>query len=404
MLVVGCVFSVVRFKRDWSVLGITKIKGFHLSVLLLAIPFAFAGLGSPYENWVAVLLAFLLVVIIGLGYSFFVLTNTSDERKKLVDYMNFILFILGILVSAQIVSYYAMNCKSIDEFLIVASNKTINLGWAGPNNVAPILSLAIPVTFVRCIKKNKLVPLYIILIVFYYILLLCLGCRGALLLSVVAFPFMSFYVASKTENKFQFGFTLSMLFVVAVVLIGFYGSEILRLITPLLDRGFDSSDRIESLYPEAIAVFKRWPICGAGWDYKLGVSSSGGSNNSYTPYWYHSTFFQIIANMGIIGLVFFAIYYYWRFRSFSPLLKTHKGLGLLSSVLIWEGYGMIDTNYFGPTFFIMTILISFTVESYSDENKGLALDIFPFRGLLTKIQTKKLSVENISHENEEKEK
>lgn len=399
LLLVGCIFSVVRFKRDWSVLGITKIKGFHFSVLLLAIPFAFGGLGSPYENWVAVLVAFLLVVVVGLGYSFFVVTNTGEERKKLVEYMSFIFFVLGLLVSAQIVTFYGRNCSTWEECLAIKGN--FNIGWAGKNNVAPVLALAIPVTFIRCVKKNKIVPLYIVLIVFYYALLIILSCRGALLFAVVAFPFMAFYVASKTENKFQFGFTISMLFVGAVVLIGFYGNEIIKVITPLLDKGFDSSSRIESLYPEAIEVFKRWPACGAGWDYKLGVRVEGAENNGYTPYWYHSTFFQVVADMGIIGIIFFLIYYYWRLRSFAPIVKTPTGLALLVSVLIWEGYGMIDTNYFGPTFFIMTILISFTVESASDLDKGLALDVFPLRRLLAKLKAKQLSVEIVPSEPEE---
>lgn len=393
LLVVGFIFSLVYFKRDWSVLGIKKIKGFHFALILLIIPFALGGLGSPYENGLAVFLAFLLVAVIAFGYTFFVVTN-AKEKSDLMDYMIKVLFVLGVVASFELITLFATSCNSIEELKsFILDKNSFKLGWAGANNVAPVISMAIPATFALCIKKNKATPIFVAIIALEYILILSTGCRGSILFSILALPIMLFYITIKTENKMAFCTSICVLFVVGIVLVGKYGRFISSILTSLLDRGFDSSSRVEWLYPEAIQTFKTWPIFGAGWDYRLGERVEGGPNDGYTPYWYHSTFFQVLANMGICGIIFFVIFYVWRYRLVLSLLNKPYALALTLSIALFDAYGMIDTNFFGPTFFIMLACISFTIEHSVPEKQCTAFGARPFKTLFAWLEKYRKTVE-----------
>ncbi|MDE7373202.1 MAG: hypothetical protein K2N18_03985, partial [Clostridia bacterium] len=165
LLVVGAVFNLVRFRRDrqnWAILHPTKIKGFHCAFIALIIPFAFGGVGSPYEHPLAVLAALALVVVFALVYTFMMVTNRDSEKKsELGVYMLKILFVSGILVSLQLIIYFA-RLGGIENIKQAILAREINLGWAGKNNVAPIISMCIPAGFYFSIKKSKFSPLFVL--------------------------------------------------------------------------------------------------------------------------------------------------------------------------------------------------------------------------------------------------
>lgn len=365
VLFAAIIFSLIRFKRDWSVLHVTRIKGFHLSVIALIIPFAFGGVGSPYEHPLAVLAALGIVILMALGYTFMYVTNrTSDQREKLPDYMLKILFSIGIVVSLELIVYFA-KLGGIENIKNAILTKEIHLGWAGKNNVAPIIAMCIPASMYFCIKKSKLAPIFALIALLQYALLLTTGCRGAILFATLALPAMLFYTIVKTQNKVGFGVTVCAVFVVAIFLVAYFGEFVSDVVDTIIGRGLDSAGRTDGLYPLAWATFKRWPIFGAGWDYRLGELAS----SNYTPYWYHSTALQIIATMGIVGAIAFIFFYFWRYRSLLVLRKNPAFVALLASLLLFDAYGMIDTNFFGPTFFLILLCISLVADISLPEDK-----------------------------------
>jgi len=368
VLLVGMLVNLIRFKHDKTCLHPTKIKGFHCALLALAVPFAFGGVGSPYEHPLAVLAALALVLVFGVGYTYFFVTNNdSENKKKLPEYMIKVLFAAGIVIVLQIIVYFS-RLDGLESFLAAVNGKSIALGWAGPNNVAPTLSLCIPAAFYLCIKHNKLSPIFAVIALFEYALLFTTGCRGAILFTTIALLPMIFYVICKSEKRALFCITVSAVFLVAIVLIGYYGEYFGNVLGTLLGKGLSSSGRTDGVYPEAIETFKRWPFFGAGWDYRIG-DLIGGANDGYSPYWYHSTVLQILANMGIVGLITFVFFYFWRYRSFLELRKNPAVMALAAGTALFDAYGMVDTNFFGPTFFILLLLISLVVDLNLPENR-----------------------------------
>ena len=393
VLLVGALFNLIRYKRSLSLLSPTKIKGFHCSVIALAIPFALGGAGSPTEKPLAILASFALILVAGVSYSFFVVTQDEQDRKGMAEYILKVLFAMGVVICAQMIVYFS-SFDSKQDVLNAIISKNIALGWAGPNNVAPVLSMTVPATLYFCIKKNKATPLFAIMATLEYIFIISTGCRGAIIFTTIAMPAMCLYVMAKSENKVLFGVTLSVLFAAIIFVCAYYGEYVSKILTTILNKGLDSSGRVEMLYPEAIEVFKKWPLFGSGWDYHLG----GMAHNNYTPYWYHSTALQILATMGIVGAIGFAFFYFFRYRTFLVARKNPAAVMLLCGTILFDAYGMIDTNFFGPTFFIMLLIMTFAVEinlpaskcrAFGGHNPFVEIADF-FKRLFAKLSVKKL--------------
>lgn len=365
VLFVGILFNLIFFKRRLDPLKPSNIKGFTCSLIALVIPFALGGVGSPYEHPLAVVAALALIFVMALGYCcFFVSLNDAPDKQDLPKYVLKILFASGIVISIQLLINYA-RFDSIDQILEAIALKNVHLGWAGPNNSAPMLSMSIPATLYFCIKKNRLTPIFAALALLEYVLIIATGCRGAVLFTTLAMPAMLFYVAVKSENRLSFCLTVCVLFAVAVFLLAYFGKETAQVLSVMLNKGLDSSGRDSALYPEAWSVFKAHPIFGAGFDYRLGELV----HNNYTPYWFHSTALQIVATMGIVGVISFAFFYFWRYRTFLTLAKNPAVLALLAGHALFDAYGMIDTNFFGPSFFLMLLIMTIAVEVNLPANK-----------------------------------
>lgn len=387
LLIVGFIFSLIRFKRDWTCLHPKNMKGFYLSLILLIIPFAFAGVGSPIENIYAYLAALGLIIAISFGYTFFYVTNyDSKDKSRLMDYMLKIVFFAGIVVSFQAIYFYICNASSITDCI----KTELDLGWGSKNNVSPILALCIPASLYFCIKKTKFVPFFLATAFLEYGIILLGYSRGSILVATIALPILLIYVLCKTESKKYYGFTLLFFVVVIATLVGVFWNKFIGAFNITFEKGLDSSGRTDILYPMAIDTFKTWPIFGAGWDYRLGEWS----HDSYTPYWYHSTFFQILADMGICGLLFFALFYFWRYKTFLTLRKEPASICLMFALGVFDAYSMIDTNFFGPTFFIMLLTLTLVVELNVPENKCRAFSFIKF-----KEPKEKLIEENVDEKN-----
>ncbi len=365
LLFAALIFNLIRFKPDFSFMHPKRIKGFHLSMLALIIPFALGGVGSAYEHPLAVIAALALVVIIGLGYTFLFATNVGSENKsELPKYMLKILLASGLLISLQLIVNFA-RAGSVEAIKQMIIGKDISIGWAGKNNVAPTIAMCIPAAFYFCLKKSKLTPLFAFIGLAEYALLFTTGCRGAILFSTLALPALILYSAVKSENKLAFCVTVCGVFVAAVVALAFMGEFVVDVLDGILGKGMNSAGRVETLYPEAFEVFRRWPIFGSGWDYRLGEMAGDG----YTPYWYHSTAVQVLATMGVVGVISFAAFYFWRYKTFLSLRKRPDAVMLLAGLALFDAYGMIDTNFFGPTFFVMLMCITLVVEVNVPEGK-----------------------------------
>lgn len=131
-----------------------------------------------------------------------------------------------------------------------------------------------------------------------------------------------------------------------------------------MGKALDENGRIP-LWKDAWKNFKANPIFGTGFDYYLG-GHNGGKSDGYTPYWYHSTFFQALAATGIVGFLAWVNLEVSRLRAFLTNVSLEKWFILFGYTVFWL-YGMVDVFYYTPNgllfLFIITLAIEKSVES-----------------------------------------
>jgi hypothetical protein len=77
-------------------------------------------------------------------------------------------------------------------------------------------------------------------------------------------------------------------------------------------------------------------------------------------YWYHSTIFQILGSLGIVGLI---AYTYQEIVRIVTLLKVRSRFNLftLLSLAGFAGYSMVNVGYFVPLPFVAMLVHMFIV-------------------------------------------
>ena len=80
-------------------------------------------------------------------------------------------------------------------------------------------------------------------------------------------------------------------------------------------------------------------------------------SNNLNP-WYHSSILDILASLGIIGLVTFGIHFVQKYK----YLFNNKMFHFLLGFLLSELYGLIDVNYFNFMYLFIYVLILSTLE------------------------------------------
>jgi heme/copper-type cytochrome/quinol oxidase subunit 4 len=353
----GIIFHVIYYRPKFLPLfSEGRLKGFTLALLLITLPMALGGIGRGGRNAIAVLLVTGIMLAMSICFLFFLSTTNKRNGEAMMKYILLTMFVTGIVISIQmLIFYYRLGSYEAVEHSMIT--KDIDLGWAGANNIAPMLSMCLPANFYYAIKKKRYGFLFITLALVQYVIILSTGCRGTMLFTTMALPFMLSYTMAKTENKLGVGLTVSVCFCIGVALTAYYGPQVSKVLGFVLNKGISDSGR-DKFYLLAWNTFKDYPIFGAGWDFRLGELAGDG----YSPYWYHSTPFQILANMGLFGLVCFAIFTFWRYRAILTKGFQVEKFVIAAGLILFELYGLIDVNYFGPTFFISMLIMSFAVE------------------------------------------
>jgi O-antigen ligase len=356
--VIGLIVSTIKHKNNLSAISPKNWKGFTFSLVLLILPMSLGGMFRTGKNMLAVLAAAGLMMIITVFYLFFLLTAQKKDGR-ILKYMLHILFAAGILVCMQLITEYIRVYLSGGEAALIEylKYKLHDIGWGGPNNIAPIIAMTLPASLYFSIRYPRRSAPYILWALVQYALILSTGSRGTILIVSAAMPILLIYTFMKSGKSLQSGLTMGLAVAAGITLAAVFRKEIYFVFSEVINRGISPNGRLQ-LYAEAIRTFFRFPIFGAGWDYKLGQ----GTSDSYTPYWFHSTPLQILAFMGIIGAIFYGYFYYWRYRTF--LAKPSPAvLAVFAGALLFDLYGMIDVNFFGPTFFIMMTMMTFAAES-----------------------------------------
>jgi O-antigen ligase len=180
--------------------------------------------------------------------------------------------------------------------------------------------------------------------------------RGGILCAIPALIGMDIYCGLKIKDKKRYTiFCLGSVSLVLVVMVATLNIT-LPYIQFILERFFENSGAGDitsgriNLYIQAWEMFKTSPIIGIGTvlSVKYGVSA-----------WYHSTLFDTLAGLGIIGLVALGFHLFQKYKFYIKNIKDPFVFLMYIGIICSGLYGMIDVSYYNIIWlFIFVAMLS----------------------------------------------
>lgn len=225
------------------------------------------------------------------------------------------------------------------------------------NTLSTFLLLSCPFAFYLACKEDfniKAWALFLLGICGYGAAILSYS-RGGMLfgsLSLVACLIASL-ICCKKKNRKIFASITAVLAVTVIVLAIVNGKVIAEMIDTMQ---INKSEARVRLWKEAVALFLKNPVFGGG----IGYQGDNFNHQAASMYWFHSTVFQVIGSMGLVGVAAYAFLYIRKFKIIFAKKRLFN-LFFLLSFLGYEAYQLVDASNFVPIPFVMLIVHMFAI-------------------------------------------
>ncbi|MGD9910695.1 MAG: O-antigen ligase family protein [Candidatus Izemoplasmatales bacterium] len=319
---------------------IYKVKLFH-GKMLLGIGLMVLAMLLSSINVVKLDIYYYFYASVGILYALFYVFYRNTIEGDYTDYLIKMLFVLGLLISAQIVLYYL----GVDDVRYALEHKIFNLGWGISNYVATYLIIFSVIPFYYA-KKAPTGLLYFLIGFMEIGLIPFTGSRGGMVAFVALFPILLFILFFKSKKKWLHFLSLSLVFILFVSIVFINWDFVKSVFFRFESIMFDDTGRFD-IYVDAIHTFLEFPLFGGG----LFARDATRDFNMF-----HNTILHTGATLGSIGLISLLIQLWQQFR-ITVGKFTNEGLFLAAALLGAHIHGMIDNVYYMPQFMIMMLVI-----------------------------------------------
>ena len=309
---------------------------YALTVLILCT----SGLGYPGNTVLKVLIPVgVHLALLGL---YCILYKAGGPKLK--DTINKAIIALAGLIVAEMMIYFTRQNDVVYSIIM----KSMSLGWAITNSVAVILAMAVPLCFY--IAKDKKIQLpYMLLATIFYAFIFLTNCRS-MIVAGTAIYLICIVLSFIFLNRWQSLVHLLLFAGVAFMAINKVFNQIFN---QFLTMGLSDNGRME-LWNYYLGEFKEHPIFGMGFytDAKYQIDGMVRA---------HNTIIQIVASMGIIGILGAIPYYFQRYSLF-VIKPTMYKLFAFVAYLAMVGYGLVDCAVISSYKLIITYMLLLAVE------------------------------------------
>lgn len=261
-----------------------------------------------------------------------------DEKRDIGLFFSKMLMWFGVAVMVELVVVIIRSGQPPSEW----GHMVRDTGWGNENNIATILSLTAPMCFYISTRYRHGWA-YVAMGVVQYAGIVLSFSRGGILMAVFTGPACAIYALVKAVDKKITSISYAVIIVALLVCFGLVFDKVMDVFKSLLGQGFGVSGR-DLLYAEALDVFTKFPFLGAG----VGYNGPNYDINTMQFYWFHSTLFQVLANMGVVGFIAYAYYYIVRFGIAFKGWRNPFNIFVIIAWIGFEGYSMMDTGTFVP--------------------------------------------------------
>ena len=344
-----------------------RVGKLFLPQILLIVVILLGGIGSRFETTQSgKLMAFVLIGMCPLFVSFMMMNYVDTERDILAYFAKIALY-FGVLITIELALYYIIKLDYIKTNIY----NVPHLGWGISNTVATFFLITFPFGFYLFVNEEKRILSYIYLLlgVVEYLAIFPTTSRGALIFGSIEFLIVvvvTAFLAKGKKRKQYYIFAAIMIGLFAIAFGAFY-QKLIKALKIIFNDGMQDSGRFQ-LYREALACFFEYPIFGVGFGY---AGSWKQLIDTMGIYQFHDTILQMLACIGIIGLLAYLYYYYVKLEIIFEK-PTNYSLYLLIAYIGYEGYSLINTGTI-QGFPTITFVVALTVaqEIATKQNEPL---------------------------------
>lgn len=355
-LTVCIVLFVCRNLPKTVVLGRMFVPQAAVSLALLV-----GGLGVVSASNYLAELPLVLALGVGMLLTYFVFVNSTGRNSVDVPlcFAKACVYV-GLVVCAELAVLIAQSTLEPSQW----SQSYWDFGWGNRGMAATFIPFAMVMSLYLSVRTKKHAFAYVLI---SFVMLLCLALtlsRAATLFGAVAFV-CALVAAIVLGNKKQTLVCVAGAVAVGILACAIFWQQVSQLVEGLLSRfsqikiyfaegklvieGTSGRFGEDGLYGKAWQFFKQSPLFGIGMGGHPNVAINDSPDACAR---FHSTVFEVIASMGIVGIVCYVFYYVMRFREVlaKPRRKNPFALFTLFAWIAFEGQGLVDMNTFEPVF------------------------------------------------------
>ena len=338
-------FKTERFKFGKFFLPLCCIT------LSLALGGVFSKFVSQYSQGILEIIAFGPITL--LVYLYFINYLNPPKDFNIKKYLCSLIVIMAITPAIEQILMLAIKVApdAIDKDV---------LGWGSVNVVATLILLAIPCEFYLLCKAKNLVP-HVLVVLFLIASLFVSGSEACLGIALVITPLTIVYsilYVRKENREYYVKILLCLLLLAVIVVYICYDSGALNSLIERVKTSLSSDSGRTELYLEACDLFRQSPIFGAGMGY-YDHDNPMFKGETLFYYNFHSTFFNTLAKMGMVGILSYTLLYITRYRE---LMKAHTPFHVFLTLAFgsYACYAMVDTAEFNimPCVIIITLIFA----------------------------------------------
>lgn len=367
LVLIGVVVFAVRNHPNTFNLGRMFWPQVAVSVALLL-----GGIGAiSAENYFR---AFPLVLALSLGvlaiYVLFINFLKTDDVDVPLHFAKVFAYV-GFVVSAELFTVIMQSGRSPSEWI----ECYWDVGWGNRNMIATYLNFCIIMCLYLCTRAKKFGFVYMLAAFVQTLFLVLTMSRGGILFGGIAI-IVGVVMCILKGNRKELLICLGATFATAVFVATIFHRQVGALFSGALERFAEISIRFENgklviegtswrggedgLYQKALELFKAHPLLGGGVGHVVVKESVDG----VTMDWFHSTIFEVMASMGILGILCYGFYYLVRFGNifYKGRIKNKFPLFVFITWIAFEGQSLLDVGILEPVYMIFIALQMVIVE------------------------------------------
>jgi len=298
-------------------------------------------------NAVEVTMYYYFYASIGILYAIFYLFYRNTFFKDHTAYLLKMMFVLGILVSAEVISFYF----GVDDIVYAIEHRTIFLGWGLSNYIATYLIMFSAISFYFA-KTKKFTFFYLLVALVEGILTIFTGSRGGMFAYLLLLPILLILLFVKSKKKYITFLNLVLITDIVLIVSIIHMDIVQSLFDRFLNIGFDDNGRY-AIWQNGYNIFISHPLFGGGLFARTDTTMDYGM--------FHNTFLQTAATLGSIGLVALVIQL-WQQITIPLKGWTNESIFLVAALLGAHAHGMIDNVYYMPQFMLIMLVIVAVTE------------------------------------------